>query len=154
MADLDHTGNLDAVHPDPVWGDRADFLIGAPLPEPGRSEQLWARRVEEHRFEICCIPFFATDVALGDLVETDSTFDLVRVLLPSGRFVFRVWFGDSPEMREASAGALAERGALLEWSSANLLAVDARDLQHAEAIAAFLAERERAGKRIYETGRS
>lgn len=30
----------DAVHPAPVWHERANFIIGAPLSESGRSEQL------------------------------------------------------------------------------------------------------------------
>jgi hypothetical protein len=144
----------DAVHLAPVWRDRANFVIGAPLPEPGRAEQLWTRQVGDQRFEICCIPFFLFDVALGDIVETDAGYDLVRVVEPSGRFVFRVWFGGSFHPREAVAEELSELGALLEWSSANLLAVDAADADHAQVIADYLAEQQRAGRLMYETGRS
>jgi hypothetical protein len=45
-------------------------------------------------------------------------------------------------------------GALLEWSSATLLALDAADEAHAEAIAGYLSEQERAGRLMFETGRS
>ena len=45
-------------------------------------------------------------------------------------------------------------GSLHEWSSRNLLAVDAADQEHAHLFADFLAEREKAGQLIYETGRS
>jgi hypothetical protein len=41
---------------------------------------LWARQVGDRRFEICCIPFFLYDVALGDVVETDENYSLVRVV--------------------------------------------------------------------------
>lgn len=144
----------DAVHPEPVWRDRSNFIIGAPLPEEGRAEQLWARQVGDQRFEICCIPFFVYDVALGDVVETDVNFDLVRVVEPSGRYVFRVWFGESFHPREEIAERLAALGALLEWSSVNLLAVDAADESHAQVIADFLAEQGRGERLMFETGRS
>src|SRR5947199_5228528 len=85
----------DATHSEPVWRERADFIIGARLPEHGRSEQLWAKKLSKNRYEICCIPFFLYDLALGDIVETNDDHDLVGVVQRSGRFVFRVWFGDS-----------------------------------------------------------
>jgi hypothetical protein len=81
-------GRKDAVHSDPVWRERADFIIGAPVPEEGRAEQLWARRLGEPLlFEICCIPFFLYDVALGDVIQTDASYELARIVKPSGRFV-------------------------------------------------------------------
>jgi len=43
---------------------------------------------------------------------------------------------------------------LIEWSSANLLAVDAADLEHAQLVADFLAQRQSAQHLVYETGRS
>jgi hypothetical protein len=131
---------VDAIHDAPIWRDRANFVIGAPLREKGRAEQLWVRQVSDRRFEICCIPFFVYDVALGDVVETDANYDLARVMERSGRFVFRVWFGEAFNSRQEVADELAEFGALLEWSSANLLAVDAGDQAHAQTIAAYLAE--------------
>jgi hypothetical protein len=145
---------VDAVHEAPVWRERANFVIGAPLPEEGRAEQLWARQLGDERFEICCIPFFVYDLALGDVVETNARFDLVRVIERSGRFVFRIWFDDAFHSRQEIADALAELEALLEWSSPNLLAVDVEDEVHAQAIADYLAEQERAGRLTYETGRS
>jgi hypothetical protein len=145
---------VDAVHEAPVWRERANFVIGAPLPEEGRAEQLWARQLGDERFEICCIPFFVYDLALGDVVETDANHDIVRVIEPSGRFVFRVWFGEAFHPRQEIADALAELGALLEWSSPNLLGVDAADEAHAQVIADYLAEQHRAGRLMYETGRS
>jgi hypothetical protein len=145
---------MDAVHDAPVWRDRASFVLGAPLREEGRAEQLWARQVTDWRFEICCIPFFVYDIALGDIVETDAQYDVVRVVERSGRFVFRVWFGDAFHPRQGVADELAELGALLEWSSTNLLAIDARDEAHARMVADFLAQQENLGVLRFETGRS
>ena len=145
---------MDAVHEAPVWRDKADFIIGAPIPDAGRAEQLWARKLGERRFEICCIPFFIKDVALGDVVETNARYDLERVVERSGRYVFRVWFGESFHPRETVADELAQLGALLEWSSTNLLAVDAVDRRHAQTIADHLDEHEHAGRLRFDTGRS
>jgi Domain of unknown function (DUF4265) len=111
-------------------------------------------QVGDQRFEICCIPFFVYDVALGDVVETDAGYDLERVVQPSGRYVFRVWFGNTAHPRHDIADELAERGALLEWSSANLLVVDAPDERHAQEIADYLIEQQAADRLMFETGRS
>jgi hypothetical protein len=90
------------LHEQPVWRDRSNFIINAELPEkdrPRRFEQLFAREVGEDRFEVCCIPFFVYDIALGDVVRTapkgDRKYVVSGVAERSGRYVFRIWFGDS-----------------------------------------------------------
>jgi hypothetical protein len=119
------------VHQDPVWRERANFIIHAALPEkdrPNRFEQLWARQLGDDRFEVCCIPFFVFDIALGDVVATaprdGRKYIVNRVIEPSGHYVFRVWFGQSFYPRDEIAGRLTALGSLIEWSSRNLLAVD------------------------------
>lgn len=68
---------------------------------------------------------------------------------------FRVWFGEvSHHPHHDVEAALTDLGALIEWSSTNMCAVDARDAAHAQVIADYLAEREDAGDLIYETGRT
>jgi hypothetical protein len=146
-----------AVHSEPAWRERSNFIIVSaidPSDTDVASEQLWARKVDDLRFEICCIPFFVYDLALGDVVDTDEHYAVKRVVVPSGRFVFRVWFGESFHPRDEVAEELKALGSLVEWSSRNLLAVDATDKEHAQRVADFLAEREKAGHLVYETGRS
>lgn len=148
-----------STHAEPVWRDRTDFIIHAPLPEVGRFEQLWTRRVGENQFEICCIPFFLYDVALGDIVETTPQgtreYLVSRVLKRSGRYVFRVYFKRSQyRYREETFEALRDLGALLEWSSRSWLAIDARDHVHAQEIADYLHGQEQAKRSIYETGKT
>jgi len=147
-----------ATHESPVWRERSDFIVHASLPEPDCLEQLWCRQLDDERFEVCCLPFFLYDVALGDIVRTapsgGRTHVLVEVLQPSGRFVFRVWFGQSFHPREEIAAQLESLGALLEWSSANLLAVDACDQAHAQEIADFLQEQEKLGHLPFEAGKT
>lgn len=149
------------VHQDPVWRERSNFIINAELAEkdrPRRFEQLFAKQVGEDRFEICCIPFFVYDIALGDVVVTSPRggrkYVVDKVVEPSGRYVFRVWFGESFHPRDEIAAELRALGSMIEWSSRNLLAVDAVDREHAQLVAGFLAEREQAGHLVYETGRS
>lgn len=55
-------------------------------------EQLWTRRVGDDRFELCCIPFFAYDMALGDVVRAEAATGYViqSVVQRSGNGVVRV----------------------------------------------------------------
>lgn len=148
----------EAVHRDPIWRDRSDFIIATEI-DPGATgiatEQLWARKVDEQHFELCCIPFFAYDLALGDVVEVDSGYLVQRVSAPSGRYVFRVHFERANfDLRDEVVLGLTERGALVEWSSSSMFAVDARDAAHGQEIADFLVAEENQGRLIYETGKS
>lgn len=150
------------VHLSPVRRDRADFIVHAGIEDGGhrRFEQLWARQIDDTRFELCCIPFFVYDVALGDEIETEPAAErqyvFARVARPSGGYTFRAWFGDSehPRAREELVEALQAGGWLFEWYSENLLAIDAADPERAQELADVLVERQRRGHLIYETGRT
>jgi Domain of unknown function (DUF4265) len=84
----------------------------------------------------------------------DRKYVVARVVEPSGRYVFRVWFGESSHPRDEISDAIQALGSAIEWSSRNLLAVDAVDAEHAQHVADFLAACEESGKLVYETGRS
>jgi hypothetical protein len=145
MTDGDET-----PHPAPVWGDRADAVVlAAAGAAGGPPERLPARRVAERRYEVLCIPF-AADLALGDVVVTDGDRHVVEVLRPSGRAVFRVRVdASSTHARGEVARDLRYLGALLEWSSPVLLAVDAADPAVARAVDDYLAGRELRGDLLY-----
>lgn len=147
-----------STHPEPVWREKANFVINAKLPEEGRFEQLWARQVTEDTFEVCCIPFFLYDVALGDVVQTHEAsgrkYMLSSVVRPSGHYVFRAYFGRSAHPLEEIVERLTELGATMEWSSSTLLAIDAFDLSHAQQVADFLQARADLGQLMFETGKS
>ena len=148
-----------AVHDRPAWRSRADFIVNVALSEQGRYEQIWCRQITDNSFEVCCIPFFLYDVALGDIIRTSQRgghrYVVDRVERPSGRYVFRIHL-DPSETRhgEAVEAWLHDKNALLEWSSASLVAVDARDPAHAREIADYLDSEERHGRLIYETGKT
>lgn len=152
-----------ATHREPVWRDRANFIVNAVVPGTEvpllQMEQLWTRKLGDDKFEICCIPFFLYDIALGDVVRTHPQlgrrYVVDRTVVPSGRYVFRVWFGEASDPCRADVAArLKNMGALLEWSSRNLLAVDASSPDHAQQIAGYLQEQESRGGLTYETGKS
>jgi len=141
---------------EPVWRNSANFIIAAELPAglAAGTEQLWARHLDGNRYQVCCIPFFIYDLALGDLVETDSEHVVKRVLEKSGRLVFRVWFSPAHQSSPDIVEALEQLGSLLEWSSRGLLAVDAANEVQGQRISGFLATQERMGRLTYETGQS
>jgi len=141
-----------------VRRERADFIIDARLPEADSFEQLWVRQMSDDLFEMCCIPFFLYDIALGDVVRTQVSGGrrhvFERVEKASGRYVFRAYFGNSMHARDETVERLVELGAVTEWSSPIMLAIDAEDVGHAQRIADFLQARTESGHLIYETGRS
>ena len=69
--------------------------------------------------------------------------------------MFRVYFEpDKHGNRDSTVEALEAMGALAEWSSPSLLAVDAQDQLHAQQIADYLQEQETAERLMYETGKT
>lgn len=150
-------GDYVAVHENPVWRDKANFIIRVYLEKnEGRSEweQLWARRLDERRFSLCCIPFFAYDLALGDEVETNADFVLNHVVSYSGQVTFRIWFsGQDTKTRQELVREIEAMKPLMEWSSDNLLALSVPDGTEAQKLADYLQAREEEGLLQYETGR-
>ncbi|MBD3771891.1 MAG: DUF4265 domain-containing protein [Rhodobacterales bacterium] len=148
-------GDYEAVHSSPVWQDRANFILAAHLgTKDGRNEweQLWGEEVGPNRYVLCCIPFFAYDIALGDEVETDSNSTIEKVVRRSGQVTFRIWLGGTtPENCQNLVSEVEAAGALLECSSENLLALSVSE-RHAQKIANILQQHEESGHLQYETG--
>ena len=146
-----------AVHREPAWRARANFVIAAEIggsrSHPER-EQLWAKQIGDFRFELCCIPFFVYDLALGDEVETDQHYVVRELVKASGHCTFRVWFGESKNcsIQEEVVDMAKGLGCEWEWSSANLLAIDAATAALAKKLADYLYARQTAGHLMYETG--
>jgi hypothetical protein len=148
----------EAVHRDPIWRDRADFIIAIDI-DPGDTgivtEQLWAKKLSNGHFELCCIPFFAYDLALGDVVAVSEDYLVQDVIEPSGRYVFRVHILESSlAIHDEILSDLTERDALVERSSPKMFAVDARDTTHAQEIADYLRDQESQHRLVYETGKT
>jgi hypothetical protein len=147
-------------HSYPAWRDKVNYIIRAKLTGEiaenlNAWEQLWTRKITDNTFELCCIPFFLYDLALGDEVKIDSD-HYIKVTKPSGHFTFRVWFGDSKSstIREEVANQVEKFGCLIESYSYNLWAIDASSEEPAHQITDYLFQQGKSGQLIYETGRS
>jgi hypothetical protein len=142
------------VHREPVWRERADHIIHGRVEHEGAREireQLWGKKLADDRYELCCIPFFIYDLALGDEVETGAGKDfgvIERVVKRSGRRTYWVWLAedsDAPTRRRVAAKLNDGCGCLTEWYSKQLLAVDVVSDEQADAILSALKEEIDAG---------
>lgn len=152
-----HHDDYVAVHEHPVWRDRSDFIIRVFLGEKeGHNdwEQLWAKNLGQNRFMICCIPFFAYNLSLGDEVIVDNYYNVSEVIHHSGNTTFRVWFGESKieSIGEKIYSELERIEAILEWSSENLLAVSVDSQPKTKSISDYLNQHQSANNFIYEIG--
>jgi hypothetical protein len=74
---------------------------------PAGSERLWALQVGGGRYKVDNIPFFARDLALGDIVSAipeegaeEGVLRYQQVLQPSGHSTFRILVHDESEVPE------------------------------------------------------
>jgi hypothetical protein len=134
-----------ATHKDPVWRDRANFIIRVdltPFGLTGNCEQLWTRTEDGGQtYEVCCIPFFTYGIALGDCLTWDETTHVVQVVTRSGRRCIRIAFGDKAVAKarhEEFHGATIASGALAEQNNEGYWALDLIDDAHAEGVVRML----------------
>jgi hypothetical protein len=81
-----------ATHSDPAWRDRTNFIARlhlGPYDMPGRWEQCWTHTEDQRLFEMCCIPFFAYGISLGDTLSIDRNTGAHQVLGKSGHRTIR-----------------------------------------------------------------
>lgn len=151
-----------ATHESPVWRDEANFLIFADLSRDGmagRWEQVWAHQLSDTEFRLCCIPFFAYGLALGDRVVTESRdgkkYVIQSAIEKSGRTTFRVWFGNARDFEGARFSVeqyVRSQGWLFEWSSRKLLAIDIPSLKDVTDFKAFIEKSEERDGITFESG--
>jgi hypothetical protein len=146
-----------AVHLSPARRDKANFLIFGAVELEGelRWEQLWCLQMSDNTFDLCCVPFFLYDLAIGDVVETKAMsgrkFVIARRVKPSGLRTIRAWYSSESlsEDRERGVVELQKCGAIVEWYSERLLsfACTAEDLPH---LRAFFEREQREGVLKFE----
>jgi hypothetical protein len=146
-------------HLNPVWQEKSNFIIKAKCSIEGKEnlhveEQIWSRQLSDVVFEVCCIPFFIYNLALGDKVHVDGKYLITDVIESSGYYTFRVWFNSvNPSIRDEVTTFVNENEFLSEWYSRNLLAISASSERTASVLSGFLLEKERIGGLVYETGK-
>jgi hypothetical protein len=94
---------------------------------PASAETLWAIKVGDGLFKIDNIPFFVTDIAVGDVVSAEQEAGMLRykeVVRTSGHSTYRVVVYDHDEIPEVR-GTFKQLGCPTEQSHLRgLIAVD------------------------------
>ena len=167
---LEHPGTVARLrgrtveeHPDAAAATETVWVAVYPA---GDKEAAWeglrARPSGEGRAVLAAVPVFAYDLNLGDEVEVVATAEgplvAVRRLHDAGAATFRVWFPDWPDLERDDRVAelqreLARFGCWFDVWSPSLVAVSAEP-DVAPDVADHLAEQERAGRFIFEPGRT
>ncbi len=153
------------THDFPVWREKANFILAVRLsnqPDVSQQwkwEQLWARQIEENIFEICCIPFFAYGLAIGDLVTTtpkeEKQYVIDKVIKKSGYQTFRIWILDVNK-KDSIIEKLTSLRYLVEVRGQNskLIAINSMNNEASQILEKYLTDLEFAGELNYEHGNS
>lgn len=114
-------------HDEPVWRERANFILRLEFTYGGEEigEQIWTRTLGDGWYELCCIPFYAYGLALGDHLQFGEDLVFTGTIRPQGRQTVRV-FQPAGDRKHAEAlhRLFDELGALVEAHSAALHAID------------------------------
>ena len=119
-----------AAHSNPVERPVPSVMLRAALDDLGGDadfEQLWSRRIGDGLFELCCIPFFAYDLALGDVVRADADYTVRSVEQRSGNGVIRVAIKrpeDDESVHVRLHDLLGRLEYLCEWFASGYVAVN------------------------------
>lgn len=131
-----------AIHLNPIWRDKADFIFTTYLGcENGNNEweQLWGRKIKDYTFIICCIPFFAESLSLGDEVETDTNFIVQKIIKKGLQITFRIWLkGHKDHIIAKLIDDLLKFNVFIEPYSKNLIAISASTGIQAQLVENFL----------------
>lgn len=150
------------THDFPVWREKANFILAVRLNDPDvpkewEWEQIWARQVEENVFEICCVPFFAYGLALGDFVNTATVegkkYSINEILEKNGHTTYRIWFRDLDKWNSVIEN-IKDLDCLVEirWEKSKLIAVDAPTSEVRNTLESYLTELEAVGIIRFEAG--
>jgi hypothetical protein len=145
-----------AVHHEPAWREYADFIFHAHIGiENGKNEweQLWGRQTERNGVILCCIPFYAYDLSLGDELLLENGI-VSSVLVRSNQMTFRIYLSKAGLIvHNEILRVLGEMNSTVERSSENFFAVSIESGK-AQSLADYLQTSERQGLMEYETGQS
>jgi hypothetical protein len=123
------------THDPNAWSAAADSVVEAQSPfDPTVFELLPCRRVADDRFEVCCIPFHLSDVALGDEIvaerNAEGRLTLREVSARRGRRVMSVWVRSPDFDARELARRLTDLGAEVEVGADRMLVMDVGSIDH------------------------
>jgi len=150
------------VHEDPTLHKKNYYIARidlAPFGFDDLIEQVWLSRLSAAEFLMCCIPFRAYGLALGDVVRLSQDGSLItEIVRPSGNRVMRALLVDGLSSRERSAIAESlndvTRNADLmqEWSGDRYIAIDIPPSKKTDTLIDLLKSEQHNGRLFWEWG--
>ena len=147
------------VHEDPARRNEANYIARvdlSPFGFDGEVEQVWLRSLGDGSFELCCIPFRAYGMALGDVVTvSEGEATVTSVIRGSGNRVLRVLLApDSAAQVSASEvkREIDDSGLINEWSGDRHVAIDVPPLVDVSALIGLLVRGEKDSLMFWEWG--
>lgn len=121
-------------HLRPAWGWKADFILRLEVAysDATVAEQVWTRQLSSRIYELCCIPFVAYDLALGDELLVDEELRFTGHASPGGRQTVRLYSPQTLADLPGFVGELEAHGLLFESYSARLYAIDFPSIKELE----------------------
>lgn len=126
-----------------IMDDSKHAKILFDLPDTSDGETLWAI-VTEDGYRIDNIPFYATGIALGDVVSAergdDGMLHFKRILIESGHSTVQLWFADEATVADVR-NDLRSLGCASELDLPRLVAVDVPPSVPYSRVRAYLDEK-------------
>lgn len=123
-------------HTSAVFGGIADSLLLCPINMESNvkaSEQLWAKRIGQQHFRICCIPFYILGLSLDDEVSTTENNEVATVRRKSGHRTLRIAIreGDHSDSDHEAVHSWIESARMqAEWDGPMYVVADLPDESH------------------------
>jgi hypothetical protein len=143
------------THVSPAWRESSNYIAKFDLnvgQSPLKYEQLWLRKLPGALFEVCCIPFFAKGIHLGDIVSLTSESVVEAIVTPSGHWTLRLLFRSDFDQRDEVIQDLEATGVTHERFTKSLYSLDTTDADHARYVMTLLEAHMDQGRLAYETG--
>jgi|GEM_PF-3131130 len=142
-------------HRQSAWAEKASHILNLVAlddeVDEDACEQVLARLIEADTYELCSIPFFARDYALGDHVHAPAG-QIEKVVKRSGRYVYRIFFSEN-QVHEPIIEELRTLGGCLFESLGNgLYAIDVATQDLAILLVERMSELENSGVFEWESG--
>jgi hypothetical protein len=148
------------VHDQPARRPESNYVAQidlTPFSFADTMEQVWLRQLSAHEFAMCCIPFRAYGLALGDVVGLSSDGTRVTELIrSSGNRVVRALLvaGLDPAVQTALSASLdsisTSLGLLREWSGDRHIAIDVPPETNIQTLTDVLASGQNEGQLFWE----
>lgn len=142
------------VHDDPVHRSISNYIGMVDLDPYGLSgqlEQVWLRSLDQDQFELCCIPFAAYGLSLGDVVEVTADGIVSKIVRKSGNRTLRFLFkshqeGDFQRVTEL----LSNDNILFEGRGRRQVSVNLTKESQAAEVIEFIGELVVSGRAFWE----